>query len=386
MRAGLSCCCCCSRMPLGADNHHAPPCRHRCTSRRRWAARPPPLPQRTAARHRRTAVARRRLLPLRTLHLWYLMPWDSSATQCPSTTPSRVRRLVARCAHTRACVAGGSRRSAATGARARRSRLERLAPPLPRPITHAHASHAHKHTHTDRVDRLRPEEQLALKVAAVLGLTAYTELLQASSRLRVCGCAWGVCVGGCLRLSALPHTPSYPPTHAASPTHAPPTPRLAQATHPRSPSLPELEGALRGLEAANFMRQDGEHPSTWRFCQARWRARVCACVRACLRACVPPPPCMHIHTQALARDVAYTRAAYPHPPPPPPTHPHPHTQTGLGERRCLRPHPLQPAPRLARAPGRGHGNLHLGWVEWLGVQVVDGRVGGWEAGWVWEWI
>ena len=30
----------------------------------------------------------------------------------------------------------------------------------------------------DRVDRLRPEEQLTLKVASVLGLTVYSQLLQ----------------------------------------------------------------------------------------------------------------------------------------------------------------------------------------------------------------
>jgi hypothetical protein len=33
----------------------------------------------------------------------------------------------------------------------------------------------------DRVDRLRPEEQLTLKVASVLGLTIYSQLLQVNS-------------------------------------------------------------------------------------------------------------------------------------------------------------------------------------------------------------
>jgi len=36
--------------------------------------------------------------------------------------------------------------------------------------------------HPDRVDRLRPEEQLTLKVASVLGLTIYRQLLQARPR------------------------------------------------------------------------------------------------------------------------------------------------------------------------------------------------------------
>lgn len=38
----------------------------------------------------------------------------------------------------------------------------------------------------DRVDRLRPEEQLTLKVASILGLTIYRQLLQARLRSHAC--------------------------------------------------------------------------------------------------------------------------------------------------------------------------------------------------------
>ena len=42
-------------------------------------------------------------------------------------------------------------------------------------------------TITSRIDRLRPEEQLTLKVASVVGLTVYADLLQVGPlRPRVC--------------------------------------------------------------------------------------------------------------------------------------------------------------------------------------------------------
>jgi hypothetical protein len=69
----------------------------------------------------------------------------------------------------------------------------------------------------DRVDRLRPAEQLTLKVASVLGLTVYRALLA--------------------------------------------------AIHPQHPPPAALEASLRALEAAAFVRQDPADPSTWRFCQ-----------------------------------------------------------------------------------------------------------------------
>lgn len=74
-------------------------------------------------------------------------------------------------------------------------------------------------TITDCVDRLRPEEQLLLKVASVCGLTIYADLLQAA--------------------------------------------------HPQHPRREAVEACLASLEAANFMRQDAQEPSTWQFCQVR---------------------------------------------------------------------------------------------------------------------
>ena len=88
-------------------------------------------------------------------------------------------------------------------------------PPLARPPP------APSHT-ADRVDRLRPEEQLTLKAASVLGLTVYAQLLQ--------------------------------------------------ATHPQRPPPAALEASLCALEAAAFLRQDPLEPATWRFCQVRARA------------------------------------------------------------------------------------------------------------------
>lgn len=64
----------------------------------------------------------------------------------------------------------------------------------------------HRHPHTDRVDRLRPEEQLTLKVASVLGLTLYRQLLQVNAGglgVAVCGAGWPRGVGArgqCLAL------------------------------------------------------------------------------------------------------------------------------------------------------------------------------------------
>ncbi|GAB4822063.1 hypothetical protein N2152v2_009109 [Parachlorella kessleri] len=72
-------------------------------------------------------------------------------------------------------------------------------------------------TITSRIDRLRPEEQLTLKVASVVGLTVYADLLQVA--------------------------------------------------HPQHPTVQQVEAQLQGLAAANFMKQDPEEPITWRFTQ-----------------------------------------------------------------------------------------------------------------------
>lgn len=53
-------------------------------------------------------------------------------------------------------------------------------------------------TVTNRVDRLRPDEQLTLKVASVGGLTIYLDLLQVGGWVWMCVGVVVVCVGGWL--------------------------------------------------------------------------------------------------------------------------------------------------------------------------------------------
>ena len=89
---------------------------------------------------------------------------------------------------------------------------------MPHTLTHLHPTPPHPTT--DRVDRLRPEDQLTLKVASVQGLTVYRQLLQAA--------------------------------------------------HPQHPSAAAVEASLCALEAASFLQQDPVDPAAWRFCQVGW--------------------------------------------------------------------------------------------------------------------
>lgn len=42
---------------------------------------------------------------------------------------------------------------------------------------------------------------------------------------------------------------------------------VTQLAHPQQPSRQQIEGCLRGLEAAEFMVNDAEEPLIWKFCQ-----------------------------------------------------------------------------------------------------------------------
>lgn len=154
----------------------------------------------------------------------------------------------------------------------------RPSPPVPQP---------------DRVDRLKPDEQLTLKVASVLGLTVYRQLLQARIRAQPEAPApashrrhrlwhWNTPAEE-ERPSAIPSAnrrqwqplrvaaprPRCEP--AAEPTRARPAarPPHLQAIHPQRPSPAALEASLRALEAASFLGRDPQEPTTWRFCQVR---------------------------------------------------------------------------------------------------------------------
>ncbi|KAL4458480.1 hypothetical protein ABPG75_013345 [Micractinium tetrahymenae] len=96
---------------------------------------------------------------------------------------------------------------------------------------------------TDRVDRLKPDEQLTLKVASV-----YRQLLQ--------------------------------------------------AIHPQRPSPAALEASLCALEAASFLGRDPQEPTTWRFCQVLARDVVYSLV--------PQGTCHNWHAAAAAAMETYS--------------------------------------------------------------------------------
>lgn len=122
----------------------------------------------------------------------------------------------------------------------------------------------------DRVDRLRPEEQLTLKVASVLGLTVYSQLLQVHIwETHTCM----VVFVGLLQAQSGWLVLAAKNEETACPTNCPHAPCLCcavpplQATHPQHPPAAAVDASLCCLEAASFLRQDPQEPATWRFCQ-----------------------------------------------------------------------------------------------------------------------
>ena len=120
------------------------------------------------------------------------------------------------------------------------------------------------------MDRLRPEEQLTLKVASVLGLTIYRQLLQVRGR-GAGSCGHGLIRHGLRRAAGRVHRTLHSQGAPLLPAFGPPP---AQATHPQHHSLAAVEASLCALESASFLRQDPLDAATWRFCQVPSAATV----------------------------------------------------------------------------------------------------------------